>query len=326
MCFPGRICGRRTATTCGQPFAAGDVLGQAHRMRPLLRPGTHVLRRADGSLQLGLDPGTAVVLDPRPDLRATLLDGSADRHDRLVGLLDAQSLLVDERVLMPLIGRTGTRLPRASGAALARDAGHDAGARATARERSRVAVAGFGHPDGADLVDRLAELLARAGVRRERPRTPASPSTRRRHGTVGVLVGVGEPDRELADTWMRERTPYVVVRLTEGRATVGPFVVPGRTACLRCVDAHHTDADPEWPLLVRQYASASSGDRADGVPEPVDPALAVLAVAWAARDVTSYVDGDRPSTWSSTLVLDHGLTTLETRSWLRHPECGCGWA
>jgi hypothetical protein len=32
-------------------------------MRPLLRPGTHVLRRADGSVQLGLDPGQAVVLD-----------------------------------------------------------------------------------------------------------------------------------------------------------------------------------------------------------------------------------------------------------------------
>jgi bacteriocin biosynthesis cyclodehydratase domain-containing protein len=295
-------------------------------MRPLLRPGTHVLRRADGSLQLGLDPGSAVVLDARPDLRATLLDGSADCHDRVVGLLDAASLLVDERALMPLIGRTGTRLPRAAGAALARQAGHEASARATARDRTRVAVAGFGHPDGEGLATALVDLLGRAGLRRERPRTAASPATRRRHHTVGVLVGVGEPDRELADTWMREQTPFVVVRMTEGRAVVGPFVVPGRTACLRCVDAHHTDADPEWPLLVHQYAVATSRDRADGSPEPVDPALAALAVAWAARDVTSYADGGRPSTWSTTLVLDHDLATLETRSWLRHPECGCGWA
>jgi bacteriocin biosynthesis cyclodehydratase domain-containing protein len=143
---------------------------------------------------------------------------------------------------------------------------------------------------------------------------------------VGVLVGVGEPDRELADPWLREGTPYVVVRLTEGRAVIGPFVVPGRTACLRCVDAHHTDADPEWPLLVRQYAAATRGDRADGAPEPVDPALAALVVAWAARDVTSYVDGGRPSTWSTTLALGPDLATVETRSWLRHPECGCSWA
>lgn len=295
-------------------------------MRPLLRPGTHVLRRADGSLQLGLDPGLAVVVDARPELRASLLDGSADCHDQLVGLLDTHALLVDERVLMPLIGRTGGRLPRASGAALARDAGHDAGARITAREQARVALVGFGHPDGAGLVDEIGGLLARAGLRRERPRTATSPATRRRHRTVGVLLGVGEPDRELADTWMREQTPFVSVRLTEGRAVVGPFVVPGRTACLRCVDAHHTDADREWPLLVRQYAAAASRDRADGAPEPVDPSLAALAVAWAARDLTSYVDGRRPSTWSATLVFDHDLATVETRAWLRHPDCGCGWA
>ena len=304
-------------------------------MRPLLRPGTHVLRRADGSLQLGLDPARAIVVDARPELRAGLLDGSADCHDRLVSQLDSHGLLVDERVLMPLIGlsspdgRTGhrgSRLPRAAGAALARDAGADAARRVTTRAGCRVAVVGFGHPDGADLVAQLGDLLTRCGLRQERSRSTASPATRRRHGRLAVLVGVGEPDRELADPWMREQTPYVVVRLTEGRAVVGPFVVPGRTACLRCVDAYHTDADHEWPLLVRQYAAATSRDRADGVPEPVDPALAALAVAWAARDLTAYVDGGRPSSWSSTLVFDHDLTTLETRSWLRHPECGCGWA
>jgi bacteriocin biosynthesis cyclodehydratase domain-containing protein len=299
-------------------------------MRPLLRPGTHVLRRADGSLQLGLDPARAVVLDARPELRAALLDGSADEQDRVVELLGSAGLLVDERTLMPLIGldpgRRGSGIGRTAGASLVRQAGPDASRRATTRSGCRVAVVGFGHPDGADLPDRLVDLLSRSGLRRERPSPARSAASRSRHRRLGVLVGVGEPDRELADGWMREQTPYVVVRLTEGRAVVGPFVVPGRTACLRCVDAHHTDADREWPLLVRQYAEATSRDRADGAPEPVDPALAALAVAWAARDLTSYVDGGRPSCWSSTLTIDHDLSTLETRSWLRHPECGCGWA
>jgi bacteriocin biosynthesis cyclodehydratase domain-containing protein len=225
----------------------------------------------------------------------------------------------------PVSGGRGGGLARATGAALARDAGHEAARLATARTGARIAVAGFGHPDGAELPERLVDLLARSGLRRERPRSPSATS-RRRHRRIGVLVGVGEPYRELADAWMRDRVPYLVVRLTEGRAVVGPFVDPGHTACLRCVDAHHTDADQEWPLLVRQYAAATSRDRADGAPEPVDPALAALAVAWAARDVTTYVDGGRPSTWSSTLLLDHTLATLETQAWLRHPECGCSWA
>jgi bacteriocin biosynthesis cyclodehydratase domain-containing protein len=140
-----------------------------------------------------------------------------------------------------------------------------------------------------------------------------------------VLLGVGEPDRELVDSWTRAGTPYLLVRLTEGRAVLGPFVAPGQTACVRCVDAHCADADPSWPLLVRQYASAASRDRADGAPEPLDPLLASLAVAWAARDLASYVDGLRPSTWSSTVTLAGHLSRIEHRSWLRHPACCCSW-
>jgi bacteriocin biosynthesis cyclodehydratase domain-containing protein len=140
-----------------------------------------------------------------------------------------------------------------------------------------------------------------------------------------VLVGVGEPDRELLDPWTRAGTPYLLVRMAEGRAVVGPFVVPGTTACLRCLDAHCTDADPAWPLLVRQYAAATAGTRHGGRPEPVDPVLAALAVAWAARDLVTYVDGGRPSTWSATVAIHPQLHRLETRSWLRHAGCSCTW-
>jgi hypothetical protein len=102
-------------------------------------------------------------------------------------------------------------------------------------------------------------------------------------------------------------------------------VVPGSTACLRCVDAHHTDADPAWPLLVRQHHDAAARDRADGVPEPLDPLLAELAVAWLVRDLATYADGRRPSTWSATVTLHAHLERVETRAWLRHPACGCAW-
>jgi bacteriocin biosynthesis cyclodehydratase domain-containing protein len=120
-------------------------------------------------------------------------------------------------------------------------------------------------------------------------------------------------------------TPHVLVRLVEGYAVVGPFVAPGRTACLRCGDAAATDLDPSWPLLVEQYSSLSARDRRDGATEPVDPALAALAGAWALRDVASYLQGHRPSTWSTTLTLDPLLADVRTETWLRHPACGCTW-
>jgi len=187
-----------------------------------------------------------------------------------------------------------------------------------ARRRARTSTRTFGHPAGAGLREQFLALTAAAGIREV---------AARRTGTVdcGILLGVGEPDRDLVDPWTRGGTPHLLVRLTEGRAVVGPFVLPGTTACLRCVDAHCTDADPAWPLLVRQYASLSAHDRPDGAPEPVDPLLAALALAWAARDVASYLDGARPSTWSATVTLHPGLASLETQEWLRHPGCGCSW-
>jgi bacteriocin biosynthesis cyclodehydratase domain-containing protein len=182
------------------------------------------------------------------------------------------------------------------------------------RPSGRVAVEQFGHPSGDRLAGRLREVVTRTGFR-----LGASAVD------VAVVAGVGEPPRALVDRWSRRGIPHVVVRLVEGYGVVGPFVAPGRTACLRCTDAHATDQDPSWPLLVEQYAALSSRDRADGVPEPVDPALCDLVAAWAARDVATYLERRRPSTWSTSIRFDPRLHDLCTVDWPRHPDCGCGW-
>ncbi len=82
--------------------------------------------------------------------------------------------------------------------------------------------------------------------------------------------------------------PHLMVRLTEGDAVVGPFVVPGRTACLRCLDAHHADGRPTVAAaggaaggpnlpLARRRGSGAGGPSAGaprarlGGPRPVQP-------------------------------------------------------
>lgn len=292
-------------------------------MRPILRPGSHVLRRDHRTLQVGLDPRHAVVLPDEPEVRRCLelLSRSAEvgEHDapETLDVLAAGDHVIDSGSLMPLIParEQDQEVARAGVAALARSAGDEAAALLKARTACRTGIVPFGNGLGGELTDDLRRLLREAGVR----------VTATGHHDVTALVGVGEPNRELVDGWMRSGTPHLVVRLTEGRATVGPFVVPGQTACLRCLDAHHTDADPCWPLLVAQYASLTSRERPDGVPEPVDGLVATVALAWAARDLTSYAEGRRPSTWSTTIRFDPHLTAIETRAWLRHPACGCGW-
>ena len=303
--------------------------GTLARMRPTLRPGTHVLRRGGHELQVGLDPGGALVLTGTPPVRESLrlLTASADLREyddaATVELLRAHDLVVDDRDVKQPLADGG--LSRAAAAALTRSAGPRAGDAARARRSCRVEVRGFGHPVGEGLPGRLRSLLRAGGVGEPGPGPDPTPGAGA-EPDCGVLVGVGEPERERLDGWTRAGTPYLLVRLAEGRAVVGPFVVPGSTACLRCVDAHCSDADPAWPLLVRQYADASSRDRPDGVTEPLDPLLATLALSWAARDVASYAERARPSTWSATVTLHPQLTRLDTDRWPRHPGCGCSWA
>ncbi|HEX6515563.1 MAG TPA: hypothetical protein VF049_08305 [Nocardioidaceae bacterium] len=302
-------------------------------MRPLLRPGTHVLRRGENEVQVGLDPEHALVLPGTADVRATLalLSRAADRsehpHPATLDLLESHGLLVDQAAALPLLPGSGepsdstprTVSPRHDVAALVRSSGDEAPARVRARRKLAVLGACFGGAAGTMLLTRMLALLGDVGVAARR-RTGATGATE-----VGLLVGCGEPDRELVDGWMRESVPHLLVRVSEGHASVGPFVVPGRTACLRCLDAHAADADPSWPLLVAQYAACCERARPDGLPEPVDLLLATVAVAWAARDVVSFGEGRRPSTWSTTVRLDPTLSSIESRAWLRHPECGCGW-
>ena len=214
-------------------------------------------------------------------------------------------------------------------AALAREAGDAAASVLDRRARHLLRVETFGARTSAALADELLEVCARSGLHPPAPRPTGPPppvaGVRHRRTTVVAVVGVGEPFREALDRHVRGETPHLLLRLVEGRAVLGPFVVPGRTPCLRCLDAHRTDADPSWPLLVEQYARAVLADRADGVPEPVDAALASVAVAWAARDLATYAEGGTPTTLASTIELGPRLETVETRQWSPHHRCGCSW-
>jgi len=308
----------------------------------VLRPGTHVLRRSATELQVGLDARRAVVLPDRPEVRA-LLDalsspGAAHEDSEYDGptlrLLAESGLLVDADLLLPLAPLDPSRAPasarrvsRADVAALAADAGDRVGDLLRKRTRARVEVITCGSREAQSVTTSVSAMLSVAGVE-VHPISGGHGPTGPRPGQTpptGLVVAVGEPPREVVDDWMRSATPHLFLRLTEGHAVVGPFVLPGESACLRCVDAHVTDVDPAWPLLVTQYASAVTRIREDAMPEPVDALLSALACAWVAREIVTHAEGRAPSTTSTTLSLDPRLTALESHCWPRHPECGCTW-
>jgi hypothetical protein len=131
-----------------------------------------------------------------------------------------------------------------------------------------------------------------------------------------LVVADGEPLRPDVDEQLRSGRPHLVVGGSAHGFVLGPFVVPGRTACLRCVDAHRGEHDPRRAVVVEQLAGRGGG--------PDDPALRGVAAAWSVRDALTYLAGGRPTTWSATVALGAELEPVR-RPWARHPHCGCSW-
>jgi hypothetical protein len=136
---------------------------------------------------------------------------------------------------------------------------------------------------------------------------------------VRLVATAGEPRRDVSDALVRDDTAHLWLTALPGRLRVGPYVEPGRTACLRCVDAHLGDADPRRATVLHQLEELPPDPGAD-----LDPCLVRITVAWAVRDVVRRLDGRRPSLTSATVTVTDDLEVIR-REWLRHPHCGCAW-
>ncbi|MDP3891739.1 hypothetical protein, partial [Nocardioides sp.] len=199
-------------------------------------------------------------------------------------------------------------------AAVVAETGRRAPAVLRHRAAARVLVTG-----PASAATRLTALLAPEGVAVHTAVPDACDAA-----DVVVVLAQGEADREVLDRMARRDVPHLLVAVVDGHVRVGPFVVPGRTACLRCVDAHHLDRDPRHPVLIAQYTRLTGRLRSDGVPDAIPSTRWEIALATAADDVLRFLDERTPTTWSATLSLEGDKGPVRT-PWPRHPRCGCSW-
>lgn len=125
-----------------------------------------------------------------------------------------------------------------------------------------------------------------------------------------------ECDRVVADGLLRADQPHLFVRAAGGGVVVGPFVVPGRTACLHCTDLARRDADAAWPVLLSQLARTRTR---------VSPAQVAWAGAVTVAQALAYLSGAEPETVGATIELSAVDHLTRWRSWGMHPACGCGW-
>lgn len=250
-----------------------------------LLPGLRLVRRDADHVQLGVDPPRRVVLRDLPEVRRLVSDLAVGNRPARPGAEAGRALaaIIDAGLLVP--DDSAQRRERLAGARLRVDAPPDVAAGVTA-------------------------LLEAAGIRRWAGSDP--------HDAV-LHVSEGEVPRSTLDPLVRDEVAHLLVRDHGHEILVGPFVLPGHTACLRCVDCHLGDLDPRRGLAVEQAATQDPL-----VAPPGDATLRAVALSLAVRDLVTFVEGDQPATWSATITVGSPLDLTPTR-WLRHPACGCAW-
>jgi len=134
---------------------------------------------------------------------------------------------------------------------------------------------------------------------------------------LAILVGRQPPDRPAR--LVSDRIPHLAVSACEAIGVVGPLVIPGRTACLRCLDYFRAGNDPAWPLILAQLA--------DRRPDPAacDAALAWAVAAQAAAQALTAIDQTPAACAAANGTLELVLPGWQwrRRTWRPHPACPC---
>jgi hypothetical protein len=276
---------------------------------------------------------------------------TAEAADRLITLLAAAGVLDDFPVsaLRTLPDGLRTRLaPELATTSLAHGDG-DGGARSLARRSgsyvrvygagkvgssiaSLLAAAGIGHvscrddgtafaadltPAGlcdADIGEPRSAGAARA-VRRSAPEARTEDDTRR--PDLAVLTASHGP--ELAAGLLADDVPHLAAAAGEAIGVVGPLVIPGRSACLRCLDMARAARDPAWPVVLAQLAGRQLSTPA------CDCVLATSVAAQASAQVLTFVDrgGRADAVTNGTLELVLPDWQWRRRTWMPQAGCGC---
>lgn len=334
-------------------------MSRIRAQRPTLLPSLRRLWRGSNHLQLGADPGRAVMLeltDPASARVLDLLDGSRtepailrdaaqlaiseDDATAILHQLRHAGLVVDAHTLCPagtrgLAQSTRRRLEHEAAALLLRrdrrgDAAGTPAARLGRRLSAQIVVAGC-----SQLAVPIASALAAACVGQLntevfRPADDLSPPA------ADVVRSVA-PDVNLAP-------------IARGRANFAVLVGLAAPAALTALSYRRTahlavtirDATVVVGPLVRPGVSPCLNcldlHRLDRDPawrviapqlhggghvmDPLAFTTALAGAAFAAAEVLTHIDGGTPQTLGTTVEIAGPADTIR-RSWSRHPACGC---
>jgi bacteriocin biosynthesis cyclodehydratase domain-containing protein len=318
------------------------ITGMDPDLPPTVRLAHHcsVLDVGIGARVVGLDPDTALVIDGLPPPLSDMLDRLGTRMvtDDLVAQASTQGVAPEATsALLRRLLDVGALMDAGIAERAAR-AGKDAVVVVCGRGPLAVGIvigllhsgigtvytdtggtvrssdlgtgyidAECGTPRAAATQAAVRRLIAHADTR--------SPPVR----TVADLVVLADeiPDPAMVAALRADGATHLAVRLRDGIGVVGPLVLPGRTACLGCLDLARTALDTSWPSIAARLIGRAGA---------ADPACAAATVGLAVAQAVAAIEGGRPPTLDATMELNVGAGTLVRRHWAAHPECPCGAA
>jgi hypothetical protein len=222
-----------------------------------------------------------------------------------------RGLLVDADEHLRRLATLPTDQARSASALLDLLTTPDGDRRWQARRSCAVLVEG-----GGPTADHVSRLLTASGV-------AVVDGRRRQRPDLVVLAHDHAVPVDTLETLMRTDIPHLLGGLHEREGRVGPLVVPGWTACSRCVDLYRVARDPGW-----RWRRALLSTPADAHPLgtiTASPTVQVITAALTASEALAFIEAGEASTCNGTMRVraDEPFTQVETVQ--PHPWCGCIW-
>ena len=159
--------------------------------------------------------------------------------------------------------------------------------------------------------------------------------------TPDVVIHCGDIDPEKLALWMSYSQPFLNIPHPHGgRAEIGPFVIPGKTPCLRCAELAERDQSGvlshiplrideiyEYPQIaahaVAAIAAAQIVSYCDALTRSAITESAITESALSRSDVREV---DAPEIFGKITLIDYqNLAQPQVVAIARHPLCGCAF-
>lgn len=129
------------------------------------------------------------------------------------------------------------------------------------------------------------------------------------------------PLPDAADKLLATGLPVLIAGVSQTSFMVGPLILSGQSACIRCLHHHWTGRDSAWPQVLAQAVTDLS---TEAPPQTTPAALSALAAALITTEVLNYSAGHLTLSLNGCLTAKLPFGLMQPLALPPHPYCDCG--